>query len=283
MMIEIGKVQKLEVVRMSAVGVYMNTSDGVIQEAALLPRKEMPEDVDFGDILEVYVYQDDRQRLMATFNSPSLSVGDIACLKVIKLIENGAFLDWGMEKDLFLPKSFQRQTIQKGKSYWVALMTDERGRLVATMDIYDSLSDDSPYNVGDQVKGVVYDIKDEMGIFIAVEGKYHGLIPKRENYGGVQIGDEVEGRVTKVREDGKLYLSLREKAHLQMDDDSQAIVNKIEAYGGTLMLNDQSPPEDIKKEFRMSKRAFKRAVGKLFKEKKIEFIEGGIKFTESEK
>lgn len=280
-MIEIGKVQKLEVVRMSAVGAYLNSSDGPIQEAALLPRKELPEGVDFGDELEVYVYTDDRDRLMATFNAPTLSVGDIAYLQVIKLIESGAFLDWGMEKDLFLPKSFQRQTIQKGKSYWVALITDDRDRLVATMDIYDSLSDDSPYKVGDEIKGVAYDIKEEMGIFVAVDNKYHGLVPRREMFGNVKPGDEVTGRVTSVREDGKLDLSLRKVAHLEIDSDSEAILNKLKAYGGVLEMNDQSPPEDIKKEFRMSKRAFKRAVGSLLKEKKIEFIEGGIKLKES--
>lgn len=276
-MIKPGKVQKLEVVRLSPVGAYLNTNYSAMHEAALLPRKEMPENIDMGDFLEVYVYQDDRQRLLATLKTPALSVGSIACLKVVKLIENGAFLDWGMEKDLFLPKSFQRKTIQKGKSYWVTLIEDERGRLVATMDIYSVLSDNSPYQVGDQVKGVVYDIKEDMGIFIAVDGKYHGMIPKREMYGNVFVGDAIEGRVTLVREDGKLNISLRKKAVHQMVDDSDAVLNKLKAYGGTLMMNDKSSPEDIKKEFRMSKKAFKRAVGRLLKEGQIEFVEGGIK------
>jgi len=276
-MIKLGQIQKLEVVRMSVVGAYLNTSYGSMDEAALLPRKEMPEDVDFGDVLEVYIYHDERQRLMATFNKPSLAVGDIACLKAVKLIENGAFLDWGMDKDLFLPKSFQRETIQKGKSYWVTLIEDERGRLVATMDIYGVLESDSPYKVDDKVKGVVYDMKDDMGIFIAVDGKYHAMVPKREMFGNVFIGDEVEGRVTEVREDGKLNISLRKKAVQQMGDDSEEILNKIKAYGGTLMMNDKSAPEDIKQEFQMSKKAFKRAVGRLLKEGKIEFIDGGIK------
>lgn len=279
-MIKPGKAQTLEVVRMSPVGVYLNTSYGAMHEAALLPRKEMPEDVEIGDLIEVYVYQDDRQRLLATLKTPELSVGSIACLKVVKLIENGAFLDWGMEKDLFLPKSFQRSTLQKGKAYWVTLIEDERGRLVATMDIYGVLSDDSPYQTGDQVKGVVYDVKEDMGIFVAVDGQYHAMIPKREMYGNVFVGDEVEGRVTMVREDGKLNISLRKKAVHQMDDDSEVIFNKIKAYGGTLMMNDKSAPEAIKKEFRMSKKAFKRAVGRLLKEGKIEFIEGGIKLKQ---
>lgn len=278
LMIELGKIQELEVLRHTSIGVYLNESEDSQSDDILLPRKRVPEGIQEGDKIEVFVYRDSEDRLIATTLKPKILLGEIARLDVVDINKIGAFLDWGLEKDLFLPFKEQTEKISKGKSYFVSLYIDKSDRLCATMKIYNLLTGETPYNINDTVKGKVYNINPKMGAFVAIDMKYHGFIPLNEMYANVVYGATVEGRVVGVREDGKLNLSMRKKAYIQMDDDCAAILEKLnENANGILYLNDKSTPQEIKYVFDMSKNAFKRAVGRLLKQKKIEFIEDGIK------
>lgn len=279
-MIELGKIQKLEVIRNTSIGVYLNSKDDHDGDDILLPQKQVPEDTNIGDEIEVFVYRDSEDRMIATTKKPKLIMGELGSLKVVETTRIGAFLDWGLEKDLFLPFKEQTNRVQEGKEYLVTLYIDKSDRLCATMDIYKFLSSESPYKENDKVHGRIYLVKRDIGAFVAVDNKYHGLISKNEFYGDYRCGDEVEARVTKVKEDGKLDLSLREKSYKQMKDDTQIILDRLILKGGMLPLNDKSSPGKIKDELNMSKAGFKRAVGRLLKEGKIEFIEEGIKMIE---
>ncbi|NFD86304.1 S1 RNA-binding domain-containing protein [Clostridium botulinum] len=276
-MIKLGEIQKLEIIREAPMGVYLNSKEDKSENDILLPGKQVPKDAKTGDEVEVFVYRDSEDRMIATINRPKITIGEIAPLKVIEKTKMGAFLDWGLERDLFLPFKEQTYGIQEGMECLVYLYIDKSDRLCASMNVYRVLSTESHYKEDDEVKGFIYDIKREIGAFVAVDNEYHGLIPKNELYGKFRYGDIVEARVTKVKEDGKLDLSIRKKAYKQMDEDVDTILEKLNSNGGKLYLNDNSDPRAIKELLSMSKNAFKRAVGRLLKEGKIEFIEKGIK------
>jgi len=274
-MIELGKIQKLKVIKTTSIGVFLNDSD-TNENAILLPKKQVPAFVDVGDEVEVFVYRDSKDRIIATTNRPKITIGELAALKVVEITSIGAFLDWGLEKDLFLPFTEQKGKVRKGKKYVVGLYVDKSNRLCATMDISKMISTDSPYKKDDWVEGIIYRIVPEIEAFIAVDGKYEGLIPKQEFIGKYYIGDKVKVRVSNIKEDGKLDLSLKEKAYKQIDEDALFILSELERKGGKLYMNDKSDPGQIKKELNMSKGAFKRAVGRLMKEKKIKQTDEGI-------
>ena len=274
-MIEIGKRQLLEVVRKKEFGVYLGEKAGADQ-AVLLPRKQVPEGTETGDKLDVFIYKDSSDRLIATTAQARLQVGETAVLKVKEVGKIGAFLDWGLEKDLLLPFKEQTHRVRAGEECLVALYVDKSMRLAATMKVYPYMSNESPYKKDDKVTGTVYEINENLGAFVAVDNKYYGLIPDKELYGDIHEGDQVEARVLKVREDGKLDLSPREKAYVQMDADSKLVLKVIDEYEGVLPFNDKVSPEIIKREFHLSKNAFKRAVGRLLKEGKIKITEKTI-------
>ncbi|NMB08936.1 MAG: S1 RNA-binding domain-containing protein [Tissierellia bacterium] len=277
-MIELGKIQELEVKRHTSVGVFLNVKNSKKGDKdVLLPKKEVPEGTKVGDILEVFIYRDFQDRLTATTKRPKVVLGEVGLLKVVDITKIGAFLDWGLEKDLFLPFKEQSMKLEKGREYLIGLYIDKSNRLCGTMKIKDFLESDSPYKEGDWVKGTIYNINENFGAFVAVDNKYEGLIPKKELIGVYVPGEEVDLRVTNVKPDGKLDLSLRDKFYIEIEDDAEYILNKTQEKGGILMLNDNSSPKTIRKELNMSKSAFKRAIGKLLKEGKIEFIEGGIR------
>ncbi len=274
-MIEIGKRQLLEVVRKKEFGVYLGEKAGADQ-AVLLPRKQVPEGTETGDKLDVFIYKDSSDRLIATTAQARLQVGETAVLKVKEVGKIGAFLDMGLEKDLLLPFKEQTRRVRAGEECLVALYVDKSMRLAATMKVYPYMSNESPYKKDDKVTGTVYEINENLGAFVAVDNKYYGLIPDKELYGDIHEGDQVEARVLKVREDGKLDLSPREKAYVQMDADSKLVLKVIDEYEGVLPFNDKVSPEIIKREFHLSKNAFKRAVGRLLKEGKIKITEKTI-------
>jgi predicted RNA-binding protein (virulence factor B family) len=180
-------------------------------------------------------------------------------------------------KDLLLPYKEQTRKVEEGDQVLITLYIDKSQRLCATMKVYDLLSTDSPYKKEDMVEGIVYDAIDSFGIFVAVDNKYSGMLPKNEVFTPIKIGDTVKARVLQVREDGKLTLSLREKAHVQMDTDSKFILARLKAAGGQLPFNDSSDPESIRQEFNMSKNAFKRAIGKLYKAGSVTLTDDGIR------
>ncbi|MBE5949603.1 MAG: RNA-binding protein [Lachnospiraceae bacterium] len=273
-MIALGEKQILEVVKETDFGIYL--SGGNDEEKVLLPKKQVPAGIEIGNSIEVFIYRDSQDRLIATTNEPLLILGNIANLKVKQVTGIGAFLDWGLERDLLLPFGEQTVKVKEGDFCPVALYIDKSNRLCATMRIYGRLSAESPYKKDDKVQGVVYDVKENLGVFVAVDNRYFGLVPPPEVYKKFNIGEVVEGRVLEVRNDGKLNLSLRQKAYMQMDDDAALLIKELENNGGMLPFNDKSDPELIKQKFNMSKNAFKRAVGRLLKEGRIELGESSI-------
>ena len=243
---------------------------GSNEERVLLPKRQVPEGVEIGDPVEVFLYKDSDDRLIATTHEPKIELGELAVLEVADTGKFGAFLDWGLEKDLFLPFKEQTAKVAKGDQGLVALYVDKSERLCATMRVYDMLKKDSPYQKDDMVEGIIYDTSDNFGLFVAVDNQYSALIPKKEVYGKLRIGQTVKARVTAVKKDGKLDLSVRDKIPMQMDKDAESVLREIERRGGKLPFTDKADPEVIKQEFQMSKNAFKRAVGRLLKEEKIE-------------
>lgn len=270
---ELGKKRTLMVVKKVEFGVYLGTKE----ERVLLPKKQVPADIEIGDPVEVFLYKDSDDRIIATTQTPKIMMGEVKVLDVADTGRIGAFLDWGLPKDLLLPFKEQTARVAKGDQVLVALYVDKSQRLCATMKVYAKLRTDSEYQKDDEVEGMVYELSDNFGVFVAVDNKYSALIPKQEAAGGLKVGDRVHARVTKVREDGKLCLSVRKKAFLQMDDDARMILKKMEKQGGKLPFTDKSDAEIIKAELGLSKNAFKRAVGRLLKEQKIQIGKDSIK------
>lgn len=268
-MIELGKKQILSVVKKVEFGVYLADLTEGEEEKVLLPAKQVPSDCERNDSLTVFVYRDSKDRLIATTREPVLEVGGLALLTVKELGKFGAFLDWGLEKDLLLPFKEQTAPVQAKDQCLVTLYIDKSNRLCATMKVYHHLKTDSPYTKDDQVEGLVYEISKNFGIFVAVDNCYSGLIPKKEPAEGIRVGDRIQARVTEVKEDGKLSLSLRNKAYLQTEQDTEKLMRLIEQGGGILPFNDKAEPELIRKETGMSKNEFKRAVGRLYKQRLI--------------
>lgn len=281
-MIELGKIQTLYIDHETDFGVYLCEKDdlGKRADCVLLPRKQVPMEARKEGPVEVFVYRDSDDRLIATTNMPALTLGELAELEVAEVNQVGAFMKWGLEKDLLLPYSEQTVKVKKGDRYLVALYTDKSNRLCATMKVYDYLKTWPQYEAENRVRGIVYGKNPKYGVFVAVDGKYNAMIPTKEVIRNLRIGDHVEARVLEVRTDGKLNLSLREKGYLQMDVDSGRIMEKLEAHGGFLPYHDKSSPEEIREEFGMSKNEFKRAIGRLYKNRKIVITSEGIKKVE---
>lgn len=286
-MIKLGETQTLKMLERSSSGIYLTPleEDASSSKAAwapaekekvLLPNNQVPENIQIGDTLEVFLYKDSEDRPIATTATPYIKLGEIASLKVIEVGKIGAFLDWGLLKDLLLPFKEQTRKVAEGEEVLVTLYLDKSQRLCATMNIYKSLLDESPYQKDDKVIGTVYEPSGNFGVFVAVDNKYSGLIPKKDVFREYIAGEVIEARVTSVREDGKLNLSTREKIPVQMNEDSQFIYDRLIENKGFLPFHDKSDPELIKKEFNLSKNAFKRAIGHLLKEKKIRIEEDGI-------
>lgn len=283
-MIEVGKIQNLVIDRISKIGPYLVDPQDKKEkkDSVLMPGKELPKGAAVGDTLSVFVYRDSGDRPIATLRRPKILMGELAPLKVVAITKVGAFMDWGLEKDVLLPYSEQITKVQIGREYLVELYLDKSGRLCATMKVYPKLENETPYKAGDWVEGYIYQINPEMGAFVAVDLKYHGLVPLKEMISAdVHCGDSVKARVTQIRKDGKLALSPNRKAYKEIPQDARVIYDKLMAAGGSLPYNDKTPPAIIAKEFHMSKASFKRAIGNLLKTKKIRITSRGITLSES--
>ena len=274
---ELGKKQTLYIVKNVKFGVYLaEENDPDAAEKVLLPLKQVPEGSSLGDRITVFLYKDSDDRMIATVREPRITVGKTAVLTVRQVTRIGAFLDWGLEKDLLLPYHEQTCRVKEGEEVLAALYVDKSGRLCATMKVYPYLSTRSPYGIGDEVQGRVYELSDNFGVFVAVDDTYSALIPAREAAGKYTPGQILSLRVTGVKEDGKLDVSDRQKAYLQINEDAEAVLLLIEDYDGVLPFDDKASPEIIKEEAGLTKNAFKRAVGHLLKEKKAEIRDGKI-------
>ena len=277
-MFQLGRKQELFVVKMVDFGVYLGEEvNAGMDDRVLLPKKQVPENIQPGDKIEVFLYKDSKDRIIATAKMPKLMVGEVGLLTVSQVTRIGAFLNWGLEKDILLPYKEQTKKVFEGEEVLVALYIDKSKRLAATMNVYEYLDTDSEYRKDDMVTGTVYQMSEEYGAFVAVDNHYSALIPKREIFGEVRVGDTVKARVTSVKADGKLDLSIREKAYIQIEKDAQKILTIIDSFDGVLPFTDRANPEVIKRETQMSKNEFKRAIGNLLKKGKIEIRENCIR------
>jgi len=287
-MILLGRMQTLRVVKKTDFGVYLS-DQGIEPDTSFVPDKKevvdvpsillpkaQAKDLTTGNTVEVFIYKDSEDRPIATTAKPNLAMGEIARLTVKEVTNIGAFLDWGLAKDLFLPFKEQTFRVQKGDSVLVSLYIDKSSRLCATAKVYNALKSNSPYQREDQVSGTVYEIIDAFGAYVAVDDRYSALIPNKELFTSLKPGEKVSARVTKVQPDGRLVLSIREKSYLQMDTDSALIYDALVKAGGFLPYHDKTSPELIKAKFGLSKNAFKRAIGHLQKEGKLLIEEDGI-------
>ena len=276
-MMNLGEKQLLTVTKLVDFGVYLAESQDS-ETRVLLPSRQVPEGTKLHDQLEVFLYKDSKDRLIATTAEPKLMIGQVALLRVAQVTKIGAFLDWGLEKDLLLPYKEQLRKVSEGDEILVTLYIDKSSRLCASMKgIYHLLSLDSPYKKGDKVQGRVYEFSDNFGTFVAVDDQYSARIPGFEDTTSLKIGQVIEAKVSNRKPDGKLDLTIRQKAYVQMNEDAEKVLKMIEEFGGVLPFNDKASPEIIKREAHMSKNAFKRAVGHLYKERLIDFTEKGIR------
>lgn len=276
-MIRLGEKQKLTVVKRVEFGVYL-AEDAGAEERVLLPGKRVPEQTKEGDEIEVFIYKDSKDRIIATTEEPKLKMGEYTPLRVVSVQKIGAFLDWGLEKDLFLPYKEQTAKVHEGDEVLVRLYIDKSKRLCASMrGLYELLSTDSPYEAGETIHGRVYEFSNNFGAFVAVDDKYSALIPRHEDHSNLRIGEVIEAKIVEVKPDGKLTLTMRDKAYIQMEEDAQQVLKLLEQYAGVLPFTDKASPEVIMRETKMSKNAFKRAVGHLYKERKIEIKEHCIR------
>ena len=303
-MIKIGEYQDLEIARIKEQGAYLKereagdafpsdqhedkrkpgkdsakklSENAVFPAEVLLPKKQIPEGAAAGTVVRVFIYRDSSDRLIATTASPAITLGQVRRLKVVQKTKIGAFLGWGLEKDLLLPFHEMTGEIREGDEILAALYVDKSGRLAATMKLYPYLKRSSPYQTGDSVQGTVYQNADNFGTFVAVDDQYSGMVPKKDAQRGFRVGETLTFRVTGVKEDGKLDLSTRDKAYLEISEDAEKLLEKIrEEYGGELPFDDKADPEVIREVFGLSKAAFKRAVGHLYRERRVALSGGKI-------
>ena len=276
---ELGKVNRLTLVKLVDFGAYLaeGTED---QERVLLPAKQVPQGIGQGDSLDVFLYKDSSDRLIATMARPLAMVDQFALMKVKELTKIGAFLDWGLEKDLLLPYRQMLGRVEAGDQILARVYVDKSQRLAASMkEIYPMLRSDSPYQAGDEVRARVYEFSRDFGTFVAVDDIYSAMIPRHEDARQLRIGDQISCRVTGVKRDGKLDVSIRGKSYETIGEDAEAILRLLESYAGVLPFTEKASSEVIRRETGLSKNAFKRAVGHLYKEGRVSIEDGKIRRT----
>ena len=271
---KLGEIQQLKIEKRVEFGVYL--SDGT--DRVLLPKKQVPENASIGDEIQAFVYKDSKDRLIATTNTPKLTLGQMGVLAVSQVNKVGAFLDWGLEKDLFLPFKEMTKQPSEGDEILVRVYIDKSERLCASMKgLYEMLSKNPPYKIRDEVEARIYEFGHDFGTFVALDDKYSAMIPRHEDTSKYHIGDVLMVRITGIKEDGKCDVTIRDKAYVQMEDDAGAILDLLDSYAGVLPFSEKASPEVIKRETGLSKAAFKRAIGRLYKERKISLNDGKIR------
>lgn len=282
-MYKLGELQEMEIKRIVPQGAYVNTRGAKDRDDILLPKKELMAADSVGTQHLLFVYKDGENRPVATKRRPFITLGKLAMLKVVDTSSIGAFMDWGMEKDLFLPFKEQTEKLHVDRYYLVALYIDKSDRLCATMRVANYLKQNSPYKEKDWVEGTIYNINPNYGLFVAVDNVFEGRVRKESMRGAYAVGEKIKLRVARVREDGRLDLTPREAVPQEMETDAQLILNALKLNNGYLPVNDRSSPEEIYNRFNMSKASFKRGVGRLLKNRLIRFSDGGIELTKRRK
>lgn len=272
-MLEIGKYNRLEVKKLSAIGAYLVSELGDI----LMPTKYVPEGLTHGQHVKVFIYLDSEDRLIATTLTPKAQVGDFAVMEVKDTGSVGAFLDWGLEKDLLVPFSEQPRPMQKGEKYLVRVYLDRSDRIAASAKIGKFLeSGKAGLKAGEEVQLTFYEFGD-LGAKVIVNGRYAGLLFKSELFGNYEVGTTVSGYVKKIREDGKVDVTLRKGGVQDIVGGKESFLRVLSERGGFLPVGDKSSPAVISEMFRMSKKSFKTVIGNLYKEGVIEITKDGVK------
>lgn len=276
-MFKLCEYQNLTIARFKEFGALLeeNKDD---EKRVLLPSKELPEDAEIGDTIKVFIYLDSKDRMIATTKEPRITLDQVKTLIVTDVTKIGLFLDWGLPKDLLLPFHEINGKPEKGDEVLVRLYIDKSGRPAATMrHLYHYLRTDSPYKKGDMVEGRIYEFGHDFGTFVAVDDIFSGMIPKHEDTSHLRIGDVIQLKVTEVKPDGKLAVTTRKEAYQELDEDGAKLLEIIDSYAGVLPFTEKASPEVIKRETGLSKAAFKRAIGHLYKERKITLDGGKIR------
>ena len=273
-MIQIGIYNDLEILRDTSIGLYLGDKQG---NDVLLPWKDEPEDIAIGDVLSVFVYKDSEDRLIATTKKPFILLNEFAFLEVKQVNRVGAFLDWGLVKDLLVPFREQPQEMLRGRSYVVFMYHDKTtDRLVASGNVRKFLNnDDLTVSEEEEVDLMVYGF-DDIGINVVINNTHRGLLYKNEIFTKVEYGDRLKGYIKKIRDDNKIDVVLQKQGYAHVEPNAQKILSLLQEAEGFLFLNDKSSPEDIKYQLQMSKKTFKKAIGALYKQKLIRIESDGI-------
>ncbi len=274
-MIEIGKNHLLRILKDIGTGLYLAHEED--EEPVFLPNKYAPRDWEVGDELKVFVYKDSQERLVATNEEPKIKLNKFAYLRVKELSKHGAFLDWGLEKDLFVPHRQQAREMLEGHRYIVYMFLDEHSdRLVGSTKYNRFLEENAPsVKVGEKVDLLITE-RTEIGVNVIVNHRYKGLLYKNELFKDIRKGDRQTGYVKHIREDGKIDVSLQQQGYGYIQSNAQLVLDKITRNDGFLALTDKSSPEEIALQLEMSKKAFKKTIGALYKQRKIRLATEGI-------
>lgn len=274
-MVQIGKINRLSITRSQEGGIYL---DGGESGDILLTSKVFGKRYTAGDQLDVFVYVDKEQRLLATVHTPTVMVGEFATLRVVSTSTAGAFLGWGLEDDLFVPRSEQQHSMRKGNAYVVYVFLSDKTHRITASSKLDKFLDLQPpeYEAGEKVDLLIY-ARTDLGYSAVVNGSHVGMIYENEIFQALDIGQRLEGYVKKIREDRKIDLRLQQTGYQRVDDISQSILDALKGNGGMVPLTDTSPPEEIYAMFGISKKTFKKAIGSLYKKKLIMIGTDGIK------
>lgn len=265
-MIKIGEFNKLKIVRKASFGYYLDAGTGNTSDDILLPNNSaLGAEINIGDEVEAFIYRDSSDRLIATLKKPLAKVGDIAYLKVVSTTKIGSFIDFGLERDILVPFKERLYPLQNDKYYLFYIYLDNTKRIAATTNIDNYLESPSDYQVGDTVKGTVYGFQTNESAMVAVDNKYRGVILKNEYFTEINHGDVLELHVIKIYEDGKLGLTPRKPAKIEVENLEETILENLKANNGFMPYNDKTSPEEIYEVFHVSKKHFKNSLGGLMK------------------
>lgn len=277
-MINVGDINSLKVVRRAEFGYYLDAETGDTGDDVLLPMKStLGRGLNIGDEVEAFIYRDTSDRLISTLKKPLAKVGDLAYLKVVDITDIGSFVEIGLERDVLVPFKEENYKLETGKKYLFHIYLDKTGRIAATTFIDRYLYDTDSYDIDDEVEGTVYGIQTNGTVMIAIDDIYRAVILRNENYNSLTPGERLKVRVKKYYEDGKMDVTARKPRLEERDEVEEQILEYLKTCNGSMQYNDKSSPDDIKKTFKTSKNAFKRALGGLMKAGLIHQDEEGTK------
>jgi hypothetical protein len=278
-MVNIGEVNQLTVSRLHTLGAFLATNSDA---EVLLPKRYVPDQCKVGDVLSVFVYKDSDEQLVATTDKPFAEVGQVAWLKVAEVNKVGAFLTWGLAKDLLCPYGEQHQTMEAGKSYLVIVFLDDQDRIAASARIDEFLEDENQgkFEVGQEVSLIVGE-KTPLGIKAVINHTHWGVLYENELFNKVRKGQTLTGYIKKIREDDRIDVSLQKPGYskAKMNNASEQLLEHIKKQGGYLAMTDKTPPEDIYDTFGVSKKVFKQAIGSLYKQRLIMIEDNGLRLV----